>query len=274
MPLTINVNYSNNFPTTAQTAFGQAVTTWQNTLDSAVPVKVEAYWDVNLGGALTSMCIPNGIINFGKGTVNTWYPSALADKLTGLDLQLMQPDMAVFFGKNFNWFSGQGNPASTQYDLQSIALHELCHGFGFFGLFWVDITLGSYGNNNLFGVIPPGVQPLPFVLPNLNNFPSVYGRSIITQSFEYLTNPAAFTNGSVELGNTLRGNINRPLKFNSVPSKTYEVYVPYPFVPFTSIEHLDPSNFPNSLMRPSIDKGQVIRIVDAPVQAILKELGW
>lgn len=273
MPLTINVNY-HNFTTATQAAFARAVTTWENTLYSAVTVNVEAYWGVNLGGALTSMCIPNGIINFGKGTVNTWYPSALADKLTGLDLQLGQPDMAVFFDKNFNWFSGPGNPASTQYDLQSIALHELCHGFGFFGLFWVDITLGSYGNNNLFGVIPRGVQPLPFVLPNLNNFPSVYGRNISTKSFEYLTDPAAFTNGSVELGNTLQGNINQPLKFYSVPSTTYEVYVPNPFAPFTSIEHLDPVSFPNSLMRPSIGPGQVIRIVDAPVQLILKALGW
>ena len=273
MPLTINVNY-HNFSANQQTAFGRAVNTWQNTLNSAVPVNVEAYWGVNLGGRLTAMCVPNGIINFGTGTVKTWYTSSLADKLNGADLQQGEPDMAVFFDNSFNWYTGTGNPAGNQYDLESIALHEMCHGFGFLGLFWVNAAggQGSYGNNNLLGVIPQTVTNLlSFPLPNLNNYPSIYGRNIVNHSFEYLTNPDRYTNGSVELGDVIR---NGPLQFYSVPSTTYQVYTQNPFIPFTSIEHLDPTVFPNSLMRPSIGQGQFIRFVDAPVQAILRVLGW
>lgn len=276
MSLIINVNY-HNFSSSAQQAFARAVNTWQNTLDSPVTVNVEAYWGVNLGGQLTAMCIPNGIINFGKGIVNTWYTSALADKLVGLDLQPGCPDMSVFFDSiNFKWFSGTTNPPLNEYDIESIALHELCHGFGFLGLFWVSITRGYYGNNNLIGVIPPAAkQLLTFALPDLNNYPSVYGRNIVNNSFEYLTNPEIFTNGSPELGNYLQDNIiGEQLKFYCLPSTTYRVYVPNPFVPFTSIEHLDPVSFPNSLMGPGIKEGKAIRIVDAPVRAILKALGW
>jgi hypothetical protein len=271
--LTINVNY-HDFSADQETAFGRAVTTWQNTLNSAVMVNIEAYWGVDLGGQLTAMCIPNGSVNFGKGTVNTWYTSSLADKLSGADLQQGQPDMAVFFDNQFDWYTGIGNPARDKYDLESIALHEMCHGFGFLGLFWVDPAGGQgyYGNDNLLGVIPQAVTKLlPFQLPTLNNYPSIYGRNIVNNSFEYLTNPNAYTNGSVELGNVLK---NGPLQFYQLPATTYRVYTNNPFRPFTSIEHLEPNLFGNSLMRPSIGTGEFIRFVDDPVQAILKVLGW
>lgn len=273
MSLTINVNF-NGFSQDQQSAFERAVNTWRNTLNSAVPVNIKAYWGVNLGGRLTAICIPNGIMNFGQGTVNTWYNSSLADKLNGADLQPGQPDMAVFFDNSFNWYTGTSNPAANQYDLESIALHEMGHGFGFLGLFWVDPVggQGSYGNNNLLGVIPETVKNLlPFTLPDLANYPSIYGRNIVNNSFEYLTDTNIYTNGSIELGDVLK---NRPLFFYSVPSTTYRVYTQDPFIPFTSIEHLEPTAFPNSLMRPSIGEGKFIRFVDAPVQAILRILGW
>jgi hypothetical protein len=275
--LTINVNY-HDFSAEQEAAFGRAVTTWQNILNSFVPVNVEAYWGVNLslinGGRLIAMCVPNGTVNFGTGTVNTWYTSSLADKLNGANLQQGEPDMAVFFDNSFNWYTGTGNPAADQYDLESIALHEMCHGFGFLGLFWVNAAggQGSYGNNNLLGVIPETVKNLlPFSLPDLKNYPSIYGRNIINKSFEYLTNPDNYSNESIELGNVLTNGL---LKFYSVPSTTYQVYTYNPFLPFTSIEHLDPTAFPNSLMRPSIGMGQFIRFVDVPVQKILGILGW
>jgi hypothetical protein len=273
VPLKINVTYD-GFNQDQQDAFGRAVTTWEGTLDSAVSVSIAAYWGVNLGGQLTAICIPNGIMNFAGGITDTWYTSSLADKLKGTDLQVGQPDMAVFFDSTFNWYTGQGNPAQDQYDLQSIALHEMCHGFGFLGLFWVDNSNGegSYGNNDLLGVIPASVlQQLPFPLPNLNNYPSIYGRNIVDSNFEYLTNLSSYTNGSVQLGNVLK---NGPLQFYSVPSTTYQVYTCNSFLPFTSIEHLDTNAFPNSLMRPSIGEGAFIRFVDDPVKAILTVLGW
>lgn len=270
MPLIINTNYHGNFPAPAQAAFQRAVLTWQGILNSNIPVQVEAYWGVNIGNNLTAMCVPNGIENFANApSPNTWYTSALADKLVNQDLQSDQADMAVFFDSvNFNWYTGQGNPQPNEYDLESVALHELCHGLGFLGLFWVDQNnQGSYGNNALLQVIPPNVMNLlPFQLPlNLNMHPSVYGRHIIDGNGNQLTNPIPYPNPSLNLGGALEGN---QLFFNL---NNYQVYAPNQFIPFTSIEHL---NNQNSLMRPSINVGQVVRQVDAPVQNILQSLGW
>jgi hypothetical protein len=54
----------------------------------------------------------------------------------------------------------------------------------------------------------------------------------------------------------------------------HQIHAPNNFLPFTSITHLDPQQFPNSLMRPNIDPGQVTRQVDQPVQQIMQALGW
>lgn len=273
MSLTIEVKY-HDFEEKEKAAFQRAVNTWAKTLDSAVPVKVEAYWDVNLGGGLTAMCVPNGIINFGKGTKSTWYTSPLADKLCGKDLQQEEADMAVFFDSNFDWNASEGNPTKNQLDLESVALHEMCHGFGFLGLFWVDPISGngSYGNDNLLGVIPEAVRgKINFIPKSLKNYPSAYGRNIVDGSFKYLTKLDCYTNGSSQLGTVLKdGTAN----FNLPTSTQYKVYTDNKFTPFTSIEHLDPKEFPRSLMRPSISKGEFIRTVDEPVKEILKTLDW
>lgn len=266
------VNWANNFPDQAMDAFGRALDTLSAALTSYVAIEVTATWGVNLPG-FTAVCIPNPVENFLNAPVgNVWYPSALADKLANQDLRQNEPDMSVYFSNNANWYTGTGSPAPNQYDLQSIALHELCHGFGFVSAFW-NLPgwpyTGSYGNQALINLVNQVVQgtgqPLGFQLPNLNNHPTVYGLHIQDLKGDQLTNPAAYPNNSNELGAPLVGN-NLFFDLNR-----YQVYAPSRFVPFTSIDHL---NDPNSLMRHSIIPGARVRAIDAPVLAILNELGW
>jgi hypothetical protein len=265
-------NWKNNFPEPAMNAVLRALDTWSAALTSNVAIQVTATWGVNLPG-FDAICIPNPVQNFQNAPLeNVWYPSALADKLANQDLKQNQPDMNVFFSNNVSWYTGTGSPANNQVDLQSIALHELGHGLGFVSAFWNSRGwpyFGSYGNQALIGLVNQVVdntgQPLGFELPNLNSQPTVYGLHIQDLNGDQLTNPKVYPNNSIELGAPL---VSNNLFFDL---NRYQVYAPTHFAPFTSIDHL---NDPNSLMRPSIGAGTRVRAIDAPVLAILNDLGW
>lgn len=273
MPLNFNTNYMNNFPPAAQVAVGRALNTWSAVLDSPVPVEIWAIWDVPLLGNLTAMCIPNPIDNFANQPIgNCWYVSSLADKLAGADTKPGEPDMTIFFGDNSTWYTGTGNPPAQDLDLESVALHELCHGFGFVSTFLADNNFpisGNYGDPVLIALANAAVmatgQQLGFVLPPLNNQPSIYGMHIQDLPGAQLTNPASFPNPSQPLGVALTSN---NLFFDQGRDP---VYAPLPFEPFSSIDHLTD---PNSLMRHDIPPGLRFRVIDAPVLAILNALGW
>jgi hypothetical protein len=272
MALDYILTWANGFPDAAINSFQRALDTWSAALTSNVAVNITATWGVNLPG-FAAVCIPNPVQNFqNRPVTDVWYPSALGDKLANQNLKQNEPDMNVFFSNNVDWYTGTGAPPQGEYDLQSIATHEICHGLGFVSAFW-ELPgwpyTGSYGNQALINLANQMVQgtgqALGFQLPALNNQPTVYGLHIQDLKGDQLTNTGAYANNSVNLGAPLVGN-NLFFDLNR-----YQVYAPNPFVPFTSIDHL---NDPNSLMRPSIGPGVRVRAVDAPVLRILNELGW
>jgi hypothetical protein len=274
MALHFVTTFVNNFPGPEQQAFQKALDTWSAALDSNQEIDVTAIWGATLINNLTAICIPNAIEDFQNSPVaSTWYPSALADKLANQDLQPQEEDLTVFFSNAYNWNAGPGNPGGNQLDLESVALHELGHGLGMVGVFlatgwpWV----GSYGSQHLIGLAQQVVQQsgqgqyLGFQLPNLNNHPSIYGLQIQNANGDYLTDPNQYANPSNQLGAQLiSGNVFADVNHT-------QVYAPNPFIPFTSIDHL---NNANSLMRPSIQPGQHVRQIDQPVLDIMHALGW
>jgi hypothetical protein len=273
MPLNFNTNYLNNFPVQAQTAFGRALKTWGTLLDSDTTIEIVAIWGAYLPETLSAICIPNPLENFQNAPAkDTWYPSALADKLSRQDLRPIEPDMTILFSNNVNWYLGVGIQQSNQLDLESVSLHEICHGLGFVSAFWVERGwpyVGSYGNNALITqvqkVVQGAGQQLGFALPNLNFHPTVYGLHIQDLSGEQLTNVARYPVNSSALGPPL---VSHNLFFDL---SRHQVYAPDPFVPFTSIDHL---NDQKSLMRPAIEAGTQVRKVDPAVLEILQALGW
>ena len=56
--------------------------------------------------------------------------------------------MAV--NSSINWYLGtDGQTPVQKYDLVTVAIHEICHGLGFFDSFNTDGTIGSYGIGSL-----------------------------------------------------------------------------------------------------------------------------
>jgi len=277
MPLKFNTNFVNNFPPNAMAAFQRAQATWSAALNSPQQIDVTAIWGANLPG-FTAFSVPNMIENFANAPMdNVWYPSALADALINQDLQPNDEDLTIFFAQTPNWNLGLGAPKANQLDLESIALHELGQSLGFVGIFWATgwPWVGSYGDNQLIGALKQLInnsgqgQNLGFQLPsNLNGHPSVYGTHIQDVDQHYLTDPNQYPGPypSAQLGAQLVGG---NLWFGLNPRVA--VYAPNPFAPFTSIEHL---NVPNSLMRPHIPNGVIVRAIDPTVVNVLTALGW
>ena len=140
-------------------AFQHAVDLWAAALDSAVEIRISASFDplpcnasvVTLGAA--------GPINVfrdfaGAPLANTYYASALADRLAATDLAPDEDDIEANFNSRFGtsctfpagWYYGlDGNVPGDDSDLVTVVLHELGHGMGFLTL--VDVETGERFDN-------------------------------------------------------------------------------------------------------------------------------
>jgi PA domain len=129
-------------------AFQYAADLWGATLDSNVEIDVRAAFDPlgpnTLGSAGTFSVVANfpGVGSFpGAAFVQTWYPSALADKRAGTELIPGQPDINARFSSDFNFYLGLDNNHGALNDLVVVVLHELAHGLGYLSL--VDPSTGQ-----------------------------------------------------------------------------------------------------------------------------------
>lgn len=125
-------------------------------LTSGVNIVVEAEMN-SLGGdasnAILGAAGPISVAsNFlGAPSADTWYVAALANKLSGTDLDPVFPDMGAEFNSDVDnstvlgtngWYYGlDGNPPSGDVDFVSVVLHELTHGLGFLSL--VSLSNGA-----------------------------------------------------------------------------------------------------------------------------------
>lgn len=81
---------------------------------------------------------------------NTWYPDALADQLTGTDLNPCCFDIATNFSTNFVFYLGFDNNEGALVDLLPVVLHELGHGMGFANFVNETTGVGIQGRPDIY----------------------------------------------------------------------------------------------------------------------------
>jgi hypothetical protein len=262
MSSSIIVTY-NGFPPQAQAAVQYAADIWSSVIQSPVPISIAASWRTDLpqnvlGGAGTTTMLrdfPNA------PRAGTYYPAALANARAGTDL-VAGDEIVAIFNANFDWYVGLDGAARTQFDLVTIALHEIGHGLGIFGSMRLENGVGLWG---------VGAPPLPLG----------YDAYMATGNGHSLLDPTTFPNGSGALGQQLISNdvrfdstLTREVNGNVAPS----VFAPTPWMAGSSLSHLSdslyPNGDPNSLMTPAIGIGEVIHDPGPIARAMLADLGW
>ena len=256
---TFAVTY-NNFTPAAKAAFQRAVNIWAGKITSSVTIRVRAQW-ANLGstGILGSAGPTNflGCSSCPPGIVpNTWYPVVLANKIVRQDLDTTNVDISARFNNTFTaWFFGTGQTPAGKINFTSVVLHELGHGLGFVGS-------GALVQGNTKGTVR-GLG---------GGRPTIYDRFTVNGANKKLI---TFNDPSAALKNQLLSN-NLFFRLNS--GVRYKIFAPAVFQPGSSYSHLNEATFPagnvNSLMTPSISRGETILNPGPATLAIFKQMGW
>jgi hypothetical protein len=128
-------------------AFQFAADKWGALLDSGPVIHINANFDPLTCTATSAVLGSAGAVSVhrdfpGAPVAGTWYPAALANKLSGLDLDPTQPEISARFNSSLNgdpaclgggtWYYGfDDNEGAGQTDLLPVLMHEFGHGLGF-----------------------------------------------------------------------------------------------------------------------------------------------
>lgn len=261
----IEVTYI-DFPEQAKVPFEQAVAIWEKYLISTQTIRVKATWSKTMSNSVlaetgatriyrSSTNIPN------LPYTNVWYPTPLAEALSGKELNSGDFDMTVTLNGNINWYYGTDAKAQAgRYDMITVMLHEIAHGLGFSSSMSIinSDTQGQYGQSG-----------------------SAYIFDIFMQDSKKvkLTNTGVYGNPSTDLKTSLTSNalyfgLKNPAFANSLP----RLYAPSPFKSGSSFSHFDESTYTvgtaNSLMSPSVRAAEVNHNPGELLLNCLNEMGW
>jgi hypothetical protein len=263
-------------PPEAQAAIAHAAAIWGGILESDVPIKVAVSW-FPLGSAALGVTFPNGRKDFpGVPVPSTWYATALANSITGTELNPGEDDINVYLNSSTAWYYGvDGNTPPGQYDLVSIALHEFGHGLGFVGLAKKVGAEGSFGQVQIsdFG---PLITTFPW--PEQEGLPGIFDRHLTSTAqgeLHLLENPgtalgSAFTSNQVYF--------NGPFAAAANAGQSARIYAPAAFALGSSCVHLNEATFPvgnpNELMTPFSSAGQANHWPGPIAIGVMRDIGW
>ncbi len=248
------------FPAAAKTAFNAAAAIWANKIQSSVPITIQACWaDLGDPEILGGSGVLNMHGNFpGAPKANTWYYPSLANSIAGSDLDPSRYDDYIIYNSTFPWYFGtDGNPPAGQFDLVSVAAHEMAHGLNFAGTEDYSGGVGSYGWET--------------------GFPNVFDTFMESGSGAAVT---SYTNPSTALGALFTSN---NLWFDGPNAKAanggtrVKMYAPPTWNEGSSYSHLDYSTFAgtvNSMMVYSMAQGSANHNPGPLPIGMLQDMGW
>ena len=260
----IIVSYS-LFPPEAQAAFEYAVGIWEQIIESEIPIYIEARWRTMDNNTLGSAGPSDYYADFDFAPrKNFYYPVSIAEKITRKEISgPSSPDISATFNKDIKWYFGtDGQTPELLYDFVTVVLHEIGHGLGFTGFFFVTGNMGAYGNDNAgdasaFDIMVVNQKNKFLNDTNFFEMPSAALYNAFISDNLYSTSPVAIADN----------NGNKP-----------RLYAPSPWNTGSSIYHLDDTSYPpsniNSLMTHAIGKGEAVHDPGPITRGILADIGW
>ncbi|MDH3901255.1 MAG: thrombospondin type 3 repeat-containing protein [Gammaproteobacteria bacterium] len=252
--------------------FQKAAEIWGAAIESTVPIIVQARFDplsCNAGSAVLGAA---GTINIvrdftGAPESNTWYHSALANAIAGVDLIPGSDDIRATFNSAIdnnnnclsgtNWYLGYDHNHGNDIDLLVVLLHEFAHGLGFSG--FTNLSTGRF----------------------LGGFQDIYSHFTLDNSNGLHWNE--MSNGQRRASATNTGNVVWDgsavdvaaagfLTGGTDPAGHARLYAPSPVQSGSSISHFDTAASPNLLMEPFITPslGSDLDLTDEQ----LFDVGW
>jgi hypothetical protein len=246
----------NNFPEWTKTQVQAAIDMWAANFESSVPIYIDATWGRSTSFSILGSARPGSYFASFKGApdASLWYPSALANALAGKDLDGDNPEMIITVNSLANWYRGGGSgPSTTEYDLQSVVLHEMAHGLGF-------LSTDSYDDFFGYGSID---QPTPY---------NAYVQTVDGRRLSDLPSP------SLELGEALTSKLvwSGPLGVAANGGVKPLLYTPKKYEDGSSVSHLDESTFSSAgkdaMMTPNLDAGEIFHEPGPLVLAMMQDL--
>ena len=250
-------------------AFEAALARWADLITSAVPIQVQAAMPELFCEPASALLGQAGASNIFRDFAaaprsQTWYPVALANALSGLDLDPSNVDIVARFNAALDlspdclggggWWYGIGSPAPPgSPDFFLTVLHEVAHGLGFST--FVDHETGRkfLGLDDAYMLnLVDGASGLPW--PQLSD--SERMASAISDQLQW-AGPAVSQAASVLSEG--RDGSGRP-----------RMYSPTSLQLGSSVSHWDTSLFPNELMEPFA----VPQAADLVTSSLLSDIGY
>ncbi len=272
----ITAEGSNNAATLGQqrlNLFNYAAGIWGAFLDSKVPIIINSKFDPltpcsSGGGVLGSSGATGLSADFPNAPIaNTFYPTALASKLSGVDRNGATAEINATFnssidtaclGTGTKFYYGLDNTTpSGRVNLLVVLLHEFGHGLGF-----------QYFGNGTTGVLPNGI-------------PDIFSRLTYDRSVgKYWSNmtDAERVASATNSGNVLWDGANVKIASNfltagrETATGRVQLYTPAAYEAGSSISHWDTGSFPNLLMEPAINYNLPLTL-DLTRQQ-MRDIGW
>lgn len=246
----------NNFPEWAKKEVQAAVDVWAANFSSSVPIAVDASWGRSSSWGILGSARPTNFYSgfAGAPDPSLWYTSALANSLAGKDLDKANPEMIIQVNSGAAWNTrGDGAPSTSEYDLESVFLHEIAHGLGF---------LSSDSYDSYYGVASLD-QPTPF---------DAYAQTSDGRRLADLPSP------SLELAQALTSSLvwAGPLAIKANNGVKPKLYTPSRYEAGSSTSHLDEATFSktglDSVMTPNLDAGEIFKEPGPLLLAMMEDM--
>jgi hypothetical protein len=252
---TFQVNYR-DFPAWARNDVQAAIDNWSANFVSSTPIAVDASWGRSATDGILGSARPgNYFSNFpGAPDATLWYPSALANALAGVDLDKNNAEIVIQVNSAANWDQRNDHqPTNSEYDLESVFIHEIAHGLGF-------LSTDSYDTYFKYGILD---QPTAY---------DAYAQTPDARRLSDLPSP------SIELGQALTNTLvwSGSLGIRANNGVKPVLYTPARYQDGSSVSHLDESTYSsagaNSVMTPNLDAGEVFQGPGPLLLAMMEDL--